>query len=403
MQLLSGATPTAEMMIPKRKSKQLLTQELRQQKKHLEVGNHEHHLNESLGAVEYDGLINSAYPADVIHASLATGYGELKRGCLIAKASNGSLIPWGSDITDDLSEALTVTAHVATKSQTGLRIAQLKVYAAEFLNETQTPDEDKKATFAVAGLDTETLVVKAKKRYSESALSVSDHVATDSVVGLDTETVVIVVGDATLEEGVDYELSYNEGTLTITLKAESDHYSATELDVTADYAAYDALTADTHYTAAYASGVLTITMVDSTDYTNTSSVKVYCEYDDDIFALIEPSTQTVTKDYTAAYAANELTVTLDETSEYYDTPKVKVVCPYTYDEGTIAGANLILAEDVDTGLVSGQTVVARAYRTGIFNDNKLSYDAKAIDGINAVTKEKLRSVGILLNDSISLS
>ena len=36
-------------------------------------------MNESLGKLEYDGLINSAYPADIIHASLASGYGKLSR------------------------------------------------------------------------------------------------------------------------------------------------------------------------------------------------------------------------------------------------------------------------------------------------------------------------------------
>ena len=358
-------------------------------------------MNESLGAVEYDGLINSAYPADVIHASLASGYSELKRGQLIGKAANGSLVPWGSDITDDLSEALTVTAHVATKSQAGLRTALLKVYAAEYLNEGQTPDEEKKAAFAVDGLDADTLVVKAKKRYSETALAVSNHVATDSVVGLDADSVVVVDGEATLEEGVDYELAYEEGTLTITLQAESSHYAAETLAVMADYAAYDTLTETTDYTVAYSSGVLTVTMEDSTDYTDTTSVKVYCEYAEDIFTLIDPFTEAVTKDYAAVYAANTLTVALAATSDYYDTPKVKVVCPYTYDESTIAGANLILAEDVDTGNIAGQTVTARAYRTGIFNQKKLLLDAKAVDGINAVTKEKLRSIGILLNDSIS--
>ena len=360
-------------------------------------------LNESLGSLEYDGLINSAYPADIIHAPLASGYGKLQRGYLIAKDSSGNLIPWGSDIPDDLAEALATTNHVATKAQAGLRTALLKVYAAEYLDDAKTPDAEHKAAFAVAGLDATSLVVKAKKRYSESALTVTEHVATDSVAGLDADSLVVMDGEATLEKDVDYELAYEEGTLTITLLAESTHYSAATLAVTGDYAAYDTLTATTHYTAAYTSGVLTITMADSTDYTNTSSVKVYCEFEEDEFTLIEPSTATVTKDYAAVYAANTLTVTLAATSEYYDTPKVKVVCPYTYSEATIAGANLILAEDIDTGSASGQTVVAKVYRTGIFNQLKLLYDAKALDGITDITKEKLRSLGILLNDSMAIS
>ena len=207
-------------------------------------------MNESIGAVEYDGLINSAYPADVIHASLASGYGKLKRGTLIARNSNGSLIPWGSDITDDLVEVLTVSNHQATKAQAGLRTALLKVFALNYF---------------------------------------------------------------------------------------------------------------------------------------------------DVFVEIEKTT-----DYTATYSSNTLTVTLVQTSDYYDTPKVKIICPYTYDEGTIAAANLILAEDIDTGETSGSTIIARVYRTGIFNRKAILHDPKAVDGINDVTKEKLRSVGIYLNDSISI-
>ena len=208
-------------------------------------------MNESIGAVEYDGLINSAYPADVIHASLASGYGKLKRGTLIARASNGSLIPWGSDITNDLVEVLTVSNHQATKAQAGagLRTALLKVFALNF----------------------------------------------------------------------------------------------------------------------------------------------------DVFVEIKK-----TADYTVTYSPNTLTVTLVQTSDYYDTPKVKIICPYTYDEGTIAAANLILAEDIDTGETLGSTVIARVYRTGIFNRKAILHDPKAVDGINDVTKEKLRSVGIYLNDSISI-
>jgi len=352
-------------------------------------------MNESLGSLEYDGLINSAYPADIIHASLASGYGKLSRGYLIAKASNGSLIPWGSDITDDLSEALTVTSHVATKSQAGLDATKLEVFAADFLNAVETPDSEKKVEIELAGLDETSLVVKAKKLLSET-LTVTEHVATKSAAGLDTESLEVKVGGAILDIETDYTVAYEEDTLTITLVETSDHYAAESLDITCDYAAYDVLTATTHYTATYADDVLSITMTASTEYTDTSSVKVYCEYDDDAFIPIEKTT-----DYTAAYAANTLTVTLVETSEYYDTPKVTVVCPYVYAEGTIAGGNLILAEDVDTGATSGTTVIARAYRTGIFNQNKLLYNAKALGGITDITKEKLRSLGILLNHSIS--
>ncbi len=355
-------------------------------------------LNESLGSLEYDGLINSASPADIIHASLASGYGKLQRGYLIAKDSSGNLIPWGSDITDDLVEVLDVTSHAASKSQSGLNTNYLKVYAAEFLNEAKKPNAEKKATFAVAGLDITTLAVKAKKLLSDDSLSVSSHVATKEAAGLDIETLVVKSGTDTLEEETDYTITYESDTLTITLVDGSSYYSASTLAITCDYAAYDALTADTHYTAAYTSGVLTITMIDSTDYTYTSSVQVYCEFDDDTFVLLEAD-----EDYTATYSTPTLSIALDEDSYYYDTPRVKVVCPYTYSEASIAAGNLILAEDVDTGDTGGQTVVAKAYRTGIFNQLKLLYDAKALGGITDITKEKLRSLGILLNDSMAIS
>ncbi len=276
-------------------------------------------MNESLGSLEYDGLINSAYPADIIHATLASGYGKLSRGYLIAKAANGSLIPWGSDITDDLSEALTTTAHVATKVQAGLDATKLKVYATDFIEET---------------------------------LEVTEYAATKNVAGLDNDTLVVKNGEDTLTITTDYTVTYEDDVLTITLVDTGGHYAAEALDIRCFFA--------------------------------------------DTFALIEKTT-----DYTTTYTANTLIVTLVVTSNYYDAPTVKVVCPYAYAEGTIAGGNLILADDVDTGAASGSTVVARAYRTGIFNQNKLLYNAKALGGITDITKEKLRSLGILLNHSIS--
>jgi len=277
-------------------------------------------MNESIGAMEYDGLINSAYPADVIHASLASGYGKLKRGTLIARASNGSLIPWGSDITDDLVEVLTVSNHQATKAQAGLRTALLKVFALDFITET---------------------------------LAVEDHEASITVAGLNKDTLVVKYGEDTLSLTTDYTVSYEDGVLTITLVDSSEHYEAEELEIKCFFA--------------------------------------------ETFVPIEKTT-----DYTAAYESNTLTITLVEDSDYYDSAKLKIVCPYVYNEGTIAAANLILAEDIDTGETPGSTVIARVYRTGIFNRKAILHDPKAVDGINDVTKEKLRSVGIYLNDSISI-
>ena len=162
-------------------------------------------MNESLGAQEYDGLVYSASPADIAHAALATGYGLLKRGYLIARDSTGNLIPWGSDITADLVEVLVVTAHVATKSQAGLRTALLKVEAAEFYADTLDV-ADNAASAEIDGLDTDELVVKAKKAISET-LTVTDHVATLEKAGLDTETLVVMSGEDTLELTTDHTRS----------------------------------------------------------------------------------------------------------------------------------------------------------------------------------------------------
>lgn len=353
-------------------------------------------MNESLGSLEYDSLINSAYPADIIHAKLASGYGKLERGYLIAKDGSGNLIPWGSDITDDLTATLSVSGHEATKTQAGLDATKLTVLAADFLNETKAPDKDKKVTITKAGLDETSLAVSARKVLSDT-LTVTSHVATKTEAGLDVSTLVVENGEDTLQEATDYTVAYEENVLTITLVETSEHYSAASLAITCVYETYEQLTDTTHYTATYESGALVIAMVADTVYTNTPSVKVYCEYTDAVFIPL-----TKTTDYTATYVTNVLKITLVAARPYYDTPKIKAVCPYAYAEGTIAGGNLILAEDIDTGAASGSTVTAKAYRTGIFNQKRLLYNAKALGGITDITKEKLRSVGIYLNDSISL-
>jgi len=278
-------------------------------------------MNEFIGATEYDNLVNSAYPADIIHASLASGYGELKRGYLIARNSTGSLIPWGSDITDNLVAELTVSSHQATKSQSGLRADLLRVFSLDFVE-------------------------------GDLAVDSATHAATLALAGLDEETLVVKSGGNTLTAATDYTASYDNGVLTIELVSTSNYYGA-----------------------------------------ETLSIKCYLE--DEYVELAEG------EDYTATYTNNTLTVALDDESKYYETPKVKVVCPYAYSEGAIAGAVYVLAEDVDTGASSGRTITARVYRTGVFNRNRLLYNPKAVDGIGDVTKEKMRSLGILLNDAFN--
>lgn len=284
-------------------------------------------MNEVIGSVEYDGLINSAYPADVIHASLASGNGVLKRGCVIAHDVSGNLIPWGSDITDDLVAVLDVANHEAVKTQAGLRTANLRVFALDLVETTLAVDD-------------------------------TEHTATLTLAGLDEETLVVKSEDNVLTENTDYTADYTDGVLTITLLEGGGYYAVTSLDIK-------------------------------------------CFYEDKFVEIAEVDEEEECGDYAFTYSTNTLTISLDDASAYYDTPKVKILCPYTYSEGSIAGAAYILAEDVDTGIAGGGTVVARVYRTGVFSRNKLLHDPKALDGIGDVTKEKLRSLGILLNDAFN--
>jgi len=49
-------------------------------------------LNETIGTVEFDGLIVSNVPvADVVHVKLAAGEGTLKRGTIVTGAAGGEL------------------------------------------------------------------------------------------------------------------------------------------------------------------------------------------------------------------------------------------------------------------------------------------------------------------------
>lgn len=58
----------------------------------------------------------------------------------------------------------------------------------------------------------------------------------------------------------------------------------------------------------------------------------------------------------------------------------------------------ILAETVSTGLMSGPSTIATAYRTGHFARNKLHTDGSYI--LTAADEEILRNAGILLSDAI---
>ena len=50
-------------------------------------------LNETIGAVEYDGIINGACPADVVTVQLKAGTGVLKRGTIVTGTAGGELAP----------------------------------------------------------------------------------------------------------------------------------------------------------------------------------------------------------------------------------------------------------------------------------------------------------------------
>lgn len=81
---------------------------------------------------------------------------------------------------------------------------------------------------------------------------------------------------------------------------------------------------------------------------------------------------------------------------YYELTTPAVVA----QEAETLTANCILAQDIDTGAVSGAAVTALAYRTGHFNRNKLT--VKAEYTLTATDEESLRNGGILLDDAVEI-
>ena len=82
-------------------------------------------LNETIGAVEYDGIINSACYADVVTVKLKAGTGILKRGTIVTGTAGGELAPVAAALnaangayvlTDDTDISV---ATVATAYRTG--------------------------------------------------------------------------------------------------------------------------------------------------------------------------------------------------------------------------------------------------------------------------------------------
>ena len=82
-------------------------------------------LNETIGAVEYDGIINSACHADVVTVKLKAGTGILKRGTIVTGTAGGELAPVAAALnatngayvlTDDTDISV---ATVATAYRTG--------------------------------------------------------------------------------------------------------------------------------------------------------------------------------------------------------------------------------------------------------------------------------------------
>ena len=63
-------------------------------------------LDENLGAVGFDNLINGTYPpADVFHVEVAGGQGTLKRGTLLA-AADGGMVKIGAETTGKANAVL---------------------------------------------------------------------------------------------------------------------------------------------------------------------------------------------------------------------------------------------------------------------------------------------------------
>lgn len=82
-------------------------------------------LNETIGAVEYDGIINSACHADVVTVQIAAGNGTLKRGTIVTGTAGSALAPVAAALdasngtyilTDDTDVSV---ATVATAYRTG--------------------------------------------------------------------------------------------------------------------------------------------------------------------------------------------------------------------------------------------------------------------------------------------
>ena len=56
-------------------------------------------LNETIGAVEFDGIINGVCCADVVTVQLAAGNGVLKRGTIVTGTPGGKLAPVAAALT----------------------------------------------------------------------------------------------------------------------------------------------------------------------------------------------------------------------------------------------------------------------------------------------------------------
>lgn len=79
-------------------------------------------LNETIGSVEYDGIINGAHPADVVTIQLKAGTGTLKRGTLVTGTAGSQLAPVSAALSSangayvlaedtDISAATVATAY----------------------------------------------------------------------------------------------------------------------------------------------------------------------------------------------------------------------------------------------------------------------------------------------------
>lgn len=107
-------------------------------------------LNETIGAVEYDGIINGACNADVVTVKLKAGQGVLKRGTIVSGAAGGELEP--------LKEALTTStlAYILAEDVDATNATEATAYRTGHFNRNKLTTD---GSYALTASDEELLRV----------------------------------------------------------------------------------------------------------------------------------------------------------------------------------------------------------------------------------------------------